>query len=752
MDSERLLYDINELNHLFRDSASVETLLNKAVEMVAERTGSAVCSIYLYNPEKHELTLRATHGLNPESVGRVRLKLGRGLTGQALQEMRTICVTDASKNPNYQFFPGIFEERYDAFLAVPIARGLSKMGVLVLQRDSDHCFSPPDIKALETVASQLGNIIENAQFIMGIHEPPHHATKALPTGLKFIKGKKAAEGFAYAPAMVVDKQKSLALLVHHDGRKYTIEDFHNAVARTERQLEQLQEQVEHKLSDAASLIFAAHLMILKDRDFIGKIVKKIEAGVNAPEAVAEVATGYMRNFLASDSGYMREKSNDIEDLAIRLVDNLISRDDEIGAHRDHVIITRSLFPSDLLKLSSEGVSAVVLVGGGATSHISILARSLTMPMVIADAHDLLKVPDGTPLLIDAEVGNIFVDPEDEVLDKFWTRQRARLTLADQKKLMKPETTTADGVRVQLMANINLLTDLKVATELNCDGVGLYRTEFPFIVRTNFPSEAEQYVIYRKLVESMPDKPVTFRTLDAGGDKILSYYHDIKEQNPALGMRSIRFSLQNKSIFIEQVRAILRAGAGANLRIMFPMISSLDELHDATEVVRESVDQLAQQGVEHNPEPRLGMMVELPAVADLAEDFAREVDFFSIGTNDLIQFLLAADRTNEAVADFYVPHHPSVLRTLNRIARAALANDCDLSICGDMAHQTQYTPFLLGIGIRTFSVDPIFLLRTQQAINATSIKDAETLAKTMLSKSRVSDIAALLPAQPAPAGQ
>jgi phosphotransferase system enzyme I (PtsP) len=752
MDSERLLYDINELNHLFRDSASVETLLSKAVHMVAERTGAAVCSIYLYNPEKRELTLRATRGLNPESVGRVRLKLGRGLTGQALQEMRTICVTDASRSPNYQFFPGIFEERYDAFLAVPIARGLSKMGVLVLQRDSDHCFSPPDIKALETVASQLANIIENAQFIMGIHEPPEEPAKAVPAGLKFIKGKKAAEGFAYAPAVVLDKQKSLSVPAHHDGRTYTLDDFRNAVARTESQLEQLQEQVEHKLSDAASLIFAAHLMILKDRDFVDRIVGRIEAGVAAPAAVAEVATGYMRTFLASESSYMREKANDIEDLASRLVNNLVKQADDVGAHRDHVIVTRSLFPSDLLKLSSEGVSAIVLVGGGATSHISILARSLAMPMVIADTFDLLNVPDGTPLLIDAEMGNIFVDPDDEVVEKFWIQQRARLTLDDQKKLMKPATTTADGVRVQLMANINLLTDLKVATELNCDGVGLYRTEFPFIVRTNFPSEAEQYVIYRKLVESMPGKPVTFRTLDAGGDKILSYYHDIKEQNPALGMRSIRFSLQNKPIFAEQVRAILRAGVGADLRIMFPMISSLDEFHEAKEVVRESIDQLARQGIEHNADPKLGMMVELPAVVNLAEDFAREADFFSIGTNDMIQFLLATDRTNEAVADFYIPHHPSVLRTLHRIARAALENDCDLSICGDMAHQTQYTPFLLGIGIRTFSVDPIFLLRTQQAINATSIRDAETLAKEMLSRNRVSDIAALLPPQTTPAAQ
>jgi phosphotransferase system enzyme I (PtsP) len=745
MDSEQLLYDINELNHLFRESASVETLLDKAVEMVAQRAQSAVCSIYLYNPQTQELTLRATRGLNPQSVGRVRMKIGQGLTGLALQEMRTVCEADASRSPNYRFFPGIFEERYNAFLAVPIARGISKMGVLVVQRDTGQAFIAPDVTALETVASQLGNIIENAQFILGIHEPARESPQGPPGGPKFIKGKMAAEGFAYAPSMILDKQRNLSLLANRaDDQSYSLEDFHRAVTYTESQLGQLQEQVENKLSDAASLIFAAHLMILKDRNFIGRIVAQIEAGVNAPTAVAEVATAYMQNFLASDNSYMREKANDIEDLAVRLVNNLVSAAGEIDAYRDHVVVTRGLFPSDLLKLSSEGVAAVVLVGGGITSHISILARSLAMPMVITDAFELLNVPDGTPLLIDAELGNIFVDPDDQVLDKFSARQRARLTLADQKKFMKPVTVTADGTRIRLAANINLLTDLKVAAELNCDGIGLYRTEFPFIIRSTFPSEAEQYVIYRKLVESMPGKPVTFRTLDAGGDKILSYYHDVKEQNPAMGMRSIRFSLQNKTIFAEQVRAILRAGAGADLRIMFPMISSLEEFHEACEVVYDSIASLAEQGFEHNDKPRLGMMVELPAVVDLAEEFAHEADFFSIGTNDLIQFLLAADRTNENVASFYLPHHPAVLRALSRIARAAAQHDCDLSICGDMAHETQYAPFLLGIGVRTFSVDPIYLLRTQQAIAATSLAKAETLANEMLSKSRIRDVAALLP--------
>jgi phosphotransferase system, enzyme I, PtsP len=241
---------------------------------------------------------------------------------------------------------------------------------------------------------------------------------------------------------------------------------------------------------------------------------------------------------------MQEKADDIEDLTIRLVNNLLNESEEVGIYRNRVVVTRSLFPSDLLKLSSEEAVAVVLVGGGVTSHISILARSLGMPMIISDTYELLDLPDETPLLVDAESGNLYIHPDENILDRFHSQQAARLTLDKQKKQMQPHTCTQDGTDVRLMANINLLVDLKLANELGCDGVGLYRTEFPFIIRSTFPSEAEQVAIYSKLTEAMQGKPVTFRSLDVGGDKTLSYYHDIQEQNPAMGMRSIRFSLKN----------------------------------------------------------------------------------------------------------------------------------------------------------------------------------------------------------------
>ncbi len=747
MDNEQLLYDISQLNELFKDSTSIQGLLDKTVAMVASHTNSDVCSVYLYNNEHHELVLRATRGLNPDSVGRVKLKLGQGLTGLALQELRPICEKDAVHNPNFKFFPGIFEERYECFLAMPIVRGIWKIGVLVLQRQKGRYFNDSDITALEAAVSQLGNIIENARFLMTMHEP-HEEDENIKTALseqfKFIKCKVASEGFAYGPAAVANKKKSLAMLMNREfDHTYTLEDFHKAIAKTAEQLEELQEQVGRKLSDAASLIFSAHLVILKDRYFVGGIVNLIESGINPPLAILQVATEYMGSFATSGNSYMQEKTQDIEDLIVRLMSNLLNEAEELGKFRNRVIITGELLPSDLLILSSEEAGGIILIGGTVTSHLSILARSLRIPMIVSDTYELLGLADHTPILVDAETGHAYVDPSDEILERFESQQKAKLTLDEQKHSIKPVTTTRDGTRVHLLANINLLADLKIASELHCEGVGLYRTEFPFLIRNNFPNEAEQFRIYRELVELMRGKPITFRTLDMGGDKTLSYYHDIKEQNPALGLRSIRFSLQNKPVFAKQIRAILRAGAGEDLRIMFPMISSIDEFCQAREVVFECLDKLGKRNKEHNSNPKLGIMVELPCIVDLIDDFTKEADFFSIGTNDFIQFMLGVDRTNENVADAYLPHHPSVLRAMKKVVQSAIQNGKDISVCGDMAHQEQYLPFLLGIGVRTLSMNPGYLLKIQKAISEIELKEAQETAEKMLGQTKISELTQIL---------
>ena len=687
MDQIKLLCDIGELNHLFRDSVSIENLLQRIVELVSHHIKSDVCSIWLYDEDSDELVLRATEGLSQDAVGHVKMKLGEGLAGTALKELRPIATTKATKHPDYKFFVGTGEEKFDNLLVVPISRGITRIGALVLRRKKRKKFTDEDILACKAVGSQLANIIENARFLMAVHHP-HEKKESLKSADEsvFIRGKAASEGFAFAASKIVDKKKTLESLLRKDFKEtYTQADFEKAVEETYQQLEQMQKRVEEKLSDAASLIFASHLMILKDKEFIGEISGLIANGVNPPEAILSVAKRYIAIFSASQHEYVREKIQDVEDLIVRIISNLLGETEDIDKFGNRIVIARDIFPSELLRMSSEGVSGIVLVSGGVTSHLSILARSLQIPMVIANDPQLLSVPRKTPMLIDAEVGNVYINPTEEITENFLKRQGERQKALLEYGEVKEETFTKDGKKISLFANINLISDLSLAAEMHCGGVGLYRTEFPFIIRSDFPSEQEQFVTYKKLVDEMKGKPTVFRTLDIGGDKVLSYYQNAKEQNPGMGMRSIRFSLQNKSVFSKQIRAILRAGVGADLGIMFPMISSIDEFVEARDVVRECSEAMFSEGTEHNSDPKIGIMVELPSVIEIMDDFVNEADFFSLGTNDFIQFMLGVDRTNEKVESFFLQHHPSVLRGIERVVSAAKENGKEVSVCGEMAH-------------------------------------------------------------------
>jgi phosphotransferase system, enzyme I, PtsP len=745
MEYAQLLLDIEELNHLFRESVSLSTLLDRTTHLVGAHFKADVCSIYIFDDETEVLTLAATRGLNPHGVGVVKLRVGEGLVGTALQELRCICENDGSRDPRYKFFPGINEERFEAFLAAPITRGIARIGVLVLQREKSTPFAEADTAAVKIVASQLANIIENAKFLMAVHAP--HEEKKPPSEvheMRIVKGQGASSGFVWGNAVVVNKEQALALLFKKDfDKSYTLTDFDKAIKATEQQLEELQGKVEEKLSDVASLIFAAHLVILKDKAFIGEMRKLIEMGGNPPEAVLKIARKYMELFAASSQPYVREKVHDIADLVLRLVRNLVSGRHEAWAYRDRIVVVQNLFPSDLLAMASEGVKGVVMVGGGVTSHVAILSQSLGIPFVIVTASELMGLPEGSTILVDASQGNVYINPHQDAIARFEASRRTDELLAEEAVAMQPQTTTRDGCRVKLMANINLLNDARQASTLGAEGIGLYRTEFPFLIRTAFPTEEEQYAVYRKLIAIMPDKPVSLRTLDIGGDKILSYYPDAKEGNPMLGLRSIRFCLENVEVFKQQLRAMLRAAAGADVGIMFPMISSLDEFTAAKAVVLECVDQLAAEKVEHNSSPRIGMMVEIPSVLGIIDELAAEADFFSLGTNDFIQYMLAVDRTNERVSKFYLPSHPSVLRAIKKVVDAGTAAGIEVAICGDMAHEQRYVPFLLGAGFRTFSVGPAYLTRVQKAILSTDLPEAQLLAAEMLAQPRTADVEAVL---------
>lgn len=743
MDHIEFLCDIGELNWVFADSTSIDSFLQKVVAMVANHMHAGVCSIYLYDEENDMLSMAATKGLNESHMQEVYMRSYEGLTGLAFQKQHPFCISNCSKHPQYKFFEGLNEERFEEFCAVPIMRGIQKIGVLVVQRENGNSFSSQDIAAIRAVSNQLANIIENARMLKTLtavtpRNAPVHARYGQRQNL--IKGKTASPGFTMAKAVVENRNVNLESFANYvSSKQYTLHDFHEALKETEVQLEELQKQVEEKLSDVASLIFSAHLLLLKDTEFIGEIELHIEQGTDVITAVLTVAEKFIQLFKQKDSAYFQEKSDDIKDLTYRLLNNLVVHDPPEIFVSHKIVIARELFPSDILRLSIARIAGVVLVSGGVTSHVSILARSLGIPMIICDNPRLLSIKKDTTLIIDGDRGYCYINPNKTTISRYTLQNQVKGIVSQQPCTLPAESYTRDGVRIQIFANVNLLSDIDTAITFGAEGIGLYRTEFPFIVRATFPTEEEQYVLYQKVVNRMTGKELTFRTLDIGGDKVHSYYSNYKEHNPFLGMRSIRFTLHNIDIFFEQLRAILRAGAPAKLKILFPMVSSLEEFRKARTIVKRVMTSLQKDGIEHHPRPALGIMVEIPSVIDLIDIFAREVDFFSIGTNDLIQYLLAVDRTNEKVASLYIPHHPSVLRNLKKIFDAAQKYKKPVTVCGDMAQNPLYLPYLIAIGANTLSVDPSFIPLLRRKIAEISYHDAQQLQKKLLTCNTVKEI-------------
>ncbi len=736
-DYLKLLFNISELADLVTGSSDLEEFLQRSVDLVARHFNVPVCSIYLYNEKSKQLTLKATRGLTPSSVNTIHLKPGEGLVGQSFETMSIIREGNARQNPAFKYFPETGEDAFNSFLCVPIRRGVERIGVLAVQhQDTDH-FTISEERAIRAVVTQLGGAIENARLLIELSQTREETEPAEP--LLFVKGRAATSGYALGKSITLNqKKKSILYDPLENEDRFTMEDFDRAVKKTGQELKDLQKEFARRLPESASLIFTAHFMILKDKNFIGKMAEQIDNGVLPCDAVRKVAIKYMTIFSSSSHAYMREKAQDVEDLCIRILNHFSSGRDQKNYEKGSIAIVRQVYPSDVLKLVSAGIKGIIMTSGGVTSHVTILARSLQMPLIIAEEPELLTLSEQTTILMDGEQGNIYINPEKETIALFETRskvekQSRRITMADQ-------TLTLDKERVILMANINLLNEISLAKRLKAEGIGLYRTEFPFLIRATFPSEAEQYIIYKKLFDEMDDRPIVIRTLDAGGEKNLAYSNTYKEANPDLGLRSIRFSLRYKDIFEFQIRAMLRAAVGKdNVKIMFPLISSIDEFLEARQIVFDCMSALADEQQDFNDKVPLGMMVELPSVVETIDEFAQEADFFSIGTNDFIQYMLAADRANKMVSDHYVPHHPAVNRAIAKIVRAADRHGIDVSVCGEMAHEKDSIPFLLGVGVRILSVDPQFLPAVQKTIQNLDLSDAKIFAGNMLAQTTIKGV-------------
>jgi phosphotransferase system, enzyme I, PtsP len=747
-DKIELICDVGELVHMFKSTDSLTDFLRQVVHVVAFHMQAAVCSIYLFDERNSTLVLVANQGLSAEAVGNTRLKITEGITGAAFKERRIICEGRARLSPYWKAVPGINEEHYESFMAVPIMRGLERVGVLVIQDPQPDYFTARDTKAFQAIAVQLATVIQNAELILGAQGRllGEIESEAAPRVKVFIKGTSPVPGVVEGRILCMTGKAATSLTAPDETsvHPHQLERFDAALERTEEQLNRLQIEMDSGMGDVASLIFSAHLLILMDDSFSGAMREKIREGQSAQQAIVEVVNQYLVFFASSENPRMREKVYDVKDLGHRLLGNLQDSTSPEVDYEGCILVADELLPSEMVKFAAQKAEAVAVMHGAQAAHITILARSLQMPLLFADPDELLEVPDGTPVIFDATAGMLYLNPDAGIRAQYASALREREHhRRGPRDDIKETTHTADGTRVRLMANVNLLNDARVALDFKAEGIGLYRSEFPFIVRNTFPSEEEQVHIYRRLFTAMDGREVVLRTLDVGGDKYLPYHEIGRENNPFLGLRAIRFTLSNPEVMLTQLRAMLRAAAGYSVRIMFPFVSSLDDLRAARRLVNRALEELRKENVDHQPAPQIGIMVEVPACLEVLPEIAQEADFLSVGTNDLIQYLLAVDRTNDRVSCFYVAHHPSVLRALKRIADAGVRASCPVSVCGDMASDSVLCWFLAGIGIQTFSMDPRMIPRVQRSLASGTINEMKAFASSLLAAGTVAETTGLV---------
>jgi len=565
------------------------------------------------------------------------------------------------------------------------------------------------------------------------------------TEIRF-EGIGVSPGTAFGRTHVV--REDLDEVVHYEIVSSQVADeigrFEAALIRTRMQILEMQQKIAESIGAKDAAIFDAHLLVVEDRTLIDEVLRKLKTDLcNVEWAFQEVATRYAETLSKIDDPYLRERALDIQDVTKRVIRNLQGKAPKafLSLREPHILIVHNLSPSDTASMSREAVLGIATDVGSRTSHAAILARSLNIPAVLG-LHDITaKIENGQRVLLDGSDGWLIVNPEEGTLAcyKEIESRRAKVT-AQLRELRETTSTTRDGRHIVLSANIELPDDVDAVATNGAEGIGLYRTEFLYLNRETLPTEEEQYETYRKVAERVRPHPLIIRTFDLGGDKLAEGAADIADElNPFLGWRAIRFCLENQDIFKTQLRAILRASVIGNIKIMFPMISGLDELCRALAILEESKQQLRSSSIEVAERIEVGAMIEIPSAAICASTLASEVDFFSIGTNDLIQYALAVDRVNEKVAYLYEPTHPAILRLLKMVADAGHANDIWVGVCGEMAGDIALIPLLLGLGMDELSTSATLVPRVKRAVQSLSIPECRELVEETLKLETASEI-------------
>ncbi|MCM3408788.1 phosphoenolpyruvate--protein phosphotransferase [Metabacillus litoralis] len=562
-----------------------------------------------------------------------------------------------------------------------------------------------------------------------------------------LKGIGASAGIAIAKAYRLEEpalnieQKTIA------DKEAEKQRFDDAINKSKSELEKIKDHANRELGADKAEIFAAHLLVLSDPELLNPVVDKINAeGVNAEFAMKETADMFVSMFESMDNEYMKERAADIRDVTKRVIAHLLGVQipNPSLISEEVVIIAEDLTPSDTAQLNRQYVKGFTTDIGGRTSHSAIMARSMEIPAVVGTKQATSTIENGVMVIVDGLDGDVIIDPSSDVIAQYEEKKaKYEAQKAEWAKLVNEPTVTSDGQHVELAANIGTPDDVKGVLENGGEAVGLYRTEFLYMGRDQLPTEDEQYDAYKTVLERMGDKPVVVRTLDIGGDKELPYLHLPKEMNPFLGFRAIRLCLEEQEIFRTQLRALLRASSYGNLKIMFPMIATISEFREAKAILLEEKEKLVANGVQVSDSIEIGMMVEIPSTAVMADQFAKEVDFFSIGTNDLIQYTMAADRMNERVSYLYQPYNPAILRLISMVIDAAHKEGKWAGMCGEMAGDTIAIPLLLGLGLDEFSMSATSILPARTQIKGLSKEKAQSIKETVLSMSTTEEVVAFV---------
>jgi phosphotransferase system enzyme I (PtsP) len=719
------------LHDVMAKRGSAQAKLDKVVDLIAEAMKSEVCSIYLLRDRALELF--ATHGLRKEAVHVTRLSMGEGLVGTIAEEGRILNLAEAASHPEFVYRPETGEERFHSFAGVPVIRRESAIGVLAVQHADPRRYDDVEIEALQTVAMVLSEMIANARLVDGARATRRDAGMQRIEGLKLVTGMAKGAAVFHQPRVVVEHTVA-------EDTEAERTRVYAAFRKMREQIDNMTREAEFGTAGEHNEILETYKMFAYDEGWSRRINEAIDSGLTAEAAIERVQQRTRARMREIDDPILKERMHDLEDLSnrlMRIVSGRMGTAAQTGLTRDAILIAKNLGPAELLEYDRRRLKGVVLEEGSLTAHVTIVARAMGVP-VLGRIDDIRHIAnEGDVILLDGDNGTVVVRPNRPLVNAFEQRmslsQKRRAEFAAIRNL---PAETRDGLRIQLMVNAGLAEDAAMLEAAGADGIGLFRTEFQFLIAAQLPGRESQLRLYRSVLEAAGDKPVVFRTVDIGGDKALPYLaEDEKDEseNPAMGWRALRLSLERKALMKAQARALIEASAGKTLRVMFPMVSEPWEYEEARALFEEQIawTKTAKRAVPKRVE--FGAMLEVPSLAEMLDLLLPRVDFLSIGTNDLTQFLFAADRADPRLAERYDWLSPAILRFLRRVNAEARAAGVPVRVCGEMAGRPLEAMALIGIGIDSFSITPAAVGPVKAMVRSIDAGAVRTKVESLLDK-------------------